>query len=76
LRKPDGSLTADIRETLKHMLVYFTLDNKGCDDNDYHKQATTQSHEPLDMANDKDFTLEEIMSNTNLTHLGNLLMYP
>jgi hypothetical protein len=24
LRKPDGSLTADINETLKHMLEYFT----------------------------------------------------
>jgi len=58
------------------MLVHFTLDDKGCDDNDYHKQATTQSHEPLDMADYKDFTLEEIMSNANFMQQGNLLMYP
>jgi len=57
------------------MLEYFTPEDKGNDDNDYHKQATTQSHEPLDMADYKDFTLEEITSNANLMQQGNLLMY-
>jgi len=58
------------------MLAYFTLEDKGNDDNDYHKQGRTQSHDPEDMANDKDFTLEEIMSNANLMQQGNLLIYP
>ena len=60
LQKPDGSLTADLRETSKHMLEHFTQKDKENDDTDYHKQARTQSHEPVDMANDKDFTIEEI----------------
>ena len=32
LRKPNGILTADIRETLKHMLDYFTPEDKETDD--------------------------------------------
>jgi len=57
---PDGSLTADTRETLKHMLEYFIPEDKENDDTDCHKQARTQSQEPVDTANDKDLTLEEI----------------
>ena len=60
MRKRDGSLTADICETLKHMLEYFTLEGKENNDTDYHKQARTQSQEPVDTADDKDFTIEEI----------------
>ena len=36
LRKPDGSLTADIRETLQHMLEYFVPEDKDNDDTDFH----------------------------------------
>jgi hypothetical protein len=32
LRKPNGILTADIRETVKHMLEYFTPEDKKTDD--------------------------------------------
>lgn len=60
LQKPDGSLRADLSETLKHMLEYFTLDDKDDDDTDNHKLSRLQSQEPLDTADDKDFTLEEI----------------
>jgi hypothetical protein len=60
LRKPDGSLTADIRETLQLMLEYFVPEDNDNDDTDFHKQARTQSQEPMDTADDKDFTLEEI----------------
>jgi hypothetical protein len=41
LRKPDGSLTADISETLQHMLVCFAPEDKRNDDIDFHKQART-----------------------------------
>jgi hypothetical protein len=60
LRKPNRSLTADIRETLQLMLEYFVPEDKDNDDTDFHKQARTQSQEPMDTADDKDFTLEEI----------------
>ena len=60
LRKPDGSLTADIRETLQHMLEYFVPEDANNDDTDFHKQARTQSQEPVDTADHKDFILEEI----------------
>jgi hypothetical protein len=60
LRKPDGSLTADIRETLQHMLEYFVPEDKHNDDTDFHTQARTQSQEPTDTADDKSFTIEEI----------------
>jgi len=42
------------------MLEYFTLEGKENNDTDYHKQARTQSQEPVDTADDKDFTIEEI----------------
>jgi len=60
LRKPHGSLTADLCETLKHKLGYFTPKDKANDNTDYHKQARAQSQEPVDMVDDKDFTIEEI----------------
>jgi hypothetical protein len=60
LRKPDGLLTADIRETLQHMLEYFVPEDKDNDDTDFHTQARTQSQEPMDTAYDKDFNIEEI----------------
>jgi hypothetical protein len=60
LRKPDGSATSDIRETFQHMLEYFAQEDKGNDDTDFHKQARIQSQEPVDTADDKDVTLEEI----------------
>jgi len=42
------------------MLVYFVPEDKNNDDTDFHKQARTQSQEPVDTADDRDFTLEEI----------------
>ena len=48
LRKPDGSLTAYFSETLKHMLEYFTPEDKEDDDSDNHKIAKIQSQEPVD----------------------------
>jgi len=42
------------------MLEYFTPEDKEDDDSDNHKLAGIQSQEPVDTADDKNFTLEEI----------------
>jgi hypothetical protein len=62
LRKPDRSLTADLPETLKHMLEHFAPEDNHNDDSDFHKQARILSQEPVDTEDDKDFTVEEIKS--------------
>jgi hypothetical protein len=51
---------ADIREALQHMLDYFAPEDKDNDDTDFHKLARSQSQEPMNTADDKDFTTEEI----------------
>jgi hypothetical protein len=60
LRKPNGILTADIRETLKHVLDYFTSEDKKTDVTDYHKLVRSQTQDPADTADDKYFTIKEI----------------
>jgi hypothetical protein len=42
------------------MLEYFAPEDKENDDTDFHKEARIQSQELMDMAHDKNFTLEEI----------------
>jgi len=59
LRKPDGSLTEDLRETLQLMLEHFTPDDKEEDDTELHKQARAQALEPADTDDDIDFTVDE-----------------
>jgi len=53
LRKPDGSLTADLNETLKYMLEQFAQENSH-NYSDTHKQARFLSDEPVDTEYDKD----------------------
>ena len=60
LRKPDGSLTVDINETLKYMLEQSPLEDNYNDDSDTHKQARILSQELVDTEDDKDFTVGEI----------------
>ena len=60
LRKPDGTLTEDLQETLKYMLEHFAPDDTQHDDSDLHKQARTLSMEPMYTEDDKDFTVQEI----------------
>jgi len=59
LRKPDGSLTEDLRETIQLILEHFTPDDKEEDDTELHKQATARALEPAATDNDIDFTVEE-----------------
>ena len=44
------------------MLEYFVLEDKDNDDTDFHTQDRTQSQEPVDTADDKVFTIEEIIN--------------
>jgi hypothetical protein len=41
LKKPDGSLTKDTSETLKHMLEYFVHEDKLTHDNEQRTNQTT-----------------------------------
>jgi len=59
LRKHDGSLTDDLRETLQLMLNHFTTEDKEEDDADHHKVARAQARESADTADDRAFTVEE-----------------
>jgi len=59
LRKTDGSLNEDLRESLQFMLEHFTPDDKEEDETDLNKLATAQGLEPADTDNDIDFTVEE-----------------
>jgi hypothetical protein len=59
LRKPDGSITADLRETLQLLREHFTPVDKEADDTEHHKLARAQTLEPADTEDDKHFTVEE-----------------
>ena len=60
LRRPDGSTTKDIRETLQHMMEHFVPEDRDNDDTAYHTQARLQTQEPVDTTDDKEFTMQEI----------------
>jgi hypothetical protein len=60
LRMPDGSMTADTKETQRLMLDHFTLEDKEYDDNVYHKHVRAQTQQQANTADDREFTIEEI----------------
>jgi hypothetical protein len=60
LRKPDGSLTKDTKETLRLMLEYFTPEDNELEDNDYHKQVRDKTTRPPNTPDDCEFTIDEI----------------
>ena len=60
LRKPDGSLTTDLHNTLSHMLEYFAPEDNQKDDTEFHRQARILSQDPIDTDDDKEFTVDEI----------------
>jgi hypothetical protein len=60
LRKPDGSITKDTKETLRLMLEYFTPEDKKLEDNNYHKQVRGKTSRPPDTPDDCEFTIDEI----------------
>jgi hypothetical protein len=60
LWKPDGTLTTDTKETMRLMLNHFTPKDKEKEDSDYHKLVRAQAREPINIAEDREFTTEEI----------------
>ena len=60
LRKPDGSLTSDTKETLRLMLEYFTPEDNDLDDNNHHKHVRELTDKQPNTPDDGEFTREEI----------------
>jgi hypothetical protein len=60
LRKPDGTLTTDMEETIKVMLEHFTPEDNVQDDSEIHKQIKTKSQGVVNTPDDREFTLAEI----------------
>ena len=60
LKKPDGSYTADTKETLGLMMETFTPEDNKMDDNEHHKLVRAQALLPTDAADDRKFTIDEV----------------
>jgi hypothetical protein len=58
MRKPDESLTEDLRETLQLMQEHFTPNDKE-QDFELHKLARAEALEPADTDNDIGFSVEK-----------------
>jgi hypothetical protein len=59
-RKTDGSLTANLQETLKHMLEHFTLEDTKNVGTDYYKWVRVNAQEHVYWGDDNDFNVEQI----------------
>jgi hypothetical protein len=62
LQKPDGSLTRDTKETLRHMLEYFTPEDNEQEDNNHHRHIRDLTARPPTTPDDREFTRDEIRS--------------
>jgi len=60
LRKPDGSLTADLEEAVTVMLEHFKPEENAQDDSEFHKQIRAQSQATVNTPDYREFTLAEI----------------
>jgi len=60
IRRPDGTVTAGMAETLNVMMEHFTPADEEETDNDYHKLITAQNKTPVTTHDDKPFTTAEI----------------
>ena len=61
--KKDGTYTTDMRSTTEHMFNHFVLDDREDSDNELHTKIKKEIQEPLDTADDKAFTKDEIIAN-------------
>ena len=59
IRRPDGTVTSDLAETLNVMMEHFTPADEGATD-DYHKLIRAQNKTPVTTEDDKPFTTAEI----------------
>jgi hypothetical protein len=60
LRKPDGTVTTDMADTMRFMIDSFTPEDDEETDNERHKLIRAQIKEPIKTENDKPFTPVEI----------------
>jgi hypothetical protein len=65
LRKPDGTVTTDMAETISFMMDSFTPADKEETDNEYHKAIRAQFKTPMTTEDDKLFTPAEIRDSIN-----------
>ncbi|KAJ4448236.1 hypothetical protein ANN_10250 [Periplaneta americana] len=60
LKKPGGSLTSSLKETLQLMIDYFVPEDEEAADNNCHKQVRETNRIPLKTQDDVDFSQQEI----------------
>ena len=60
LQKPDGSLTTDINETITYILDYLNTKDEEDNGSDYHKTIITVAEQPIQTADNREFTPDEI----------------
>ena len=61
LKKPDGSHTSTLKDTLQYMIDHFVPDDKETAENNYHKHVREINKVPLATEDDADFTQREII---------------
>ena len=60
LQKSDGTLTADMRETLTVTLEQLILEDNLLHDTEYHRAIRSLAEQPIGTPNYKDFTQDEV----------------
>jgi hypothetical protein len=59
-RRPDGTVTSGMKETLNVIIEHFTPSEEEATDNDYHKSIRQQNKTSITTEDDKPFTTAEI----------------
>ena len=59
-RRPDGTITSGMTDTLNAMIEHFTPADEEATDNDYHKAIRQQNKTPVTTRDDKPFTTAEM----------------
>jgi hypothetical protein len=60
LQKPDGSRTANIKETIQLMIDQLIPEDIAQDDTDYHKSIRKLAENPMETKDDTEFTQEKV----------------
>jgi len=68
LQKSDGSLTTDLKETITYMLDYLIPKDEVNNDTDYHNKIRKQIERPIQTANDREYSPEEIRTAIEVIH--------
>jgi hypothetical protein len=60
IRRPDGTVTSGLAETVNAMTDHFTPADHEITDSEYHKLIRTQNKTPVTTEDDKPFTTAEV----------------